>query len=229
MTTMPQIDQTPARAFGYMLTLTSSDDFTDAQEDTVVQWHKRKCENCLLVMERHKDGRKHYHSTILVKAPKTAGGLTRQVKNLYKEMAIECNSKTFKVVSTTDQIGAFIYLFKAQDKDDPVPLLIMGWSLSWIKQQTIGNVKKIPRKMLMANRVVLNPANAIPYCLKFAEASGIPITGKMAFKTLVKLMVKDGYSFDNTKFPWLYSQLMCICGDDRALDQQIDNQLSFLD
>ncbi len=226
---MAKIDTTPARnAYGYFITLTCALDFNASQEDQIIQWHRRKCENCLLVKEYHKDGTTHYHSTVLVMAPKTTNGLTRQFETLYKRMNIDVVPRVSIIIkSTTDQVGAFYYCLKEHKQRDP--LLVLGWQMIWIKEQLLSNVKHIPRKMLMKDRVVLNAGNAIPYCLKFAEASGLALTGKMSFKTLVRLMVKDGYSFDNTKFPWLYAQLMCIMGDDRALDQQIDNQLAFLD
>ncbi len=228
--TMATIDPTPSRdSFGYFLTLTSPQGWTAAQVDQVLQWHRRKCENCLLVAELHQSGETHYHSSIIVLKPKATHGVTRQLDTLYKQMGIPViNRVTHVVKSTSDQVGLFHYLTK-QLKAGKEPLLLMGWQFSWIKKQCISNVKKIPRKMLMDGRIVLNAANAIPYCLNFAEAAGIGITGRDSFKTVVKLMVKDGYSFDNTKLAWLYSQLLCICGDDRALDQQIDNQLSFLD
>ncbi len=223
----PLLDPTPQKdASGYLVTLTSSVGFNDDQESQIVEWHRRKCHHCMLVREHHKSGERHYHSTILVTKPKTANGLKRQLETLYKSMSIDPLGNGIDVRSTTDQMGSFLYLVK--ELDDDHPLLCIGWLFSWIKDQCVKNVKKIPRKLLMLNRVVLNPANAIPYCLKFAEASGIGVTGKESFKCLVRLMVLDGYSFDNTKFPWLYSQVMCICGDTRALDQQIDLQLTFL-
>lgn len=223
---MATIDPTPARdAFGYFITFTSPNGFSEAQEDQIVQFHKRKCENCLLVTERHADGRKHYHSSILVMKPKTTNGMTRQVANLYKAMEIEVVGRvTFQVKKVSDQVGSFWYLLKEQE-DDQLPLLLMGWKMEWIKEQCKSNIKKIPRRMLMKDRVVLNSSNSIPYCLRFAEAAGMGITGKESFKNLVKLMVKDSYSFDNVKIPWLYSQLMCIAGDDRALDTHLDNCL----
>ncbi len=225
---MASIDTTHRDTFGYMLIFTSANDFNEAQEDQIVQWHRRRCENALLVRELHTDGRKHYHSTILVLKPKTSGGVSRQLATLYKSMGIDVVARvTYQVKSTSDQIGSFHYLLK--DQADREPLLIMGWQLTWIKAQCVSNVKKIPRKMLMQDRVVLNAANAIPYCLKFAEAAGVGITGKESFKTLVRLMVKDGYSFDKCNLPWLYAQLMCIAGDDRVLDQHIDGLLQFLD
>ncbi len=224
---MAQLDSNPARnAFKYCVTLTTSGDFTAEQEVSIVDWFRRKCENCLLVSELHKDGSTHYHATVVVLSPSSTGMFTKVLKTLYKKIGLEVSPKSICVKKTCNLTGFFFYLLKELE---PNVLLCLGWQMSWIKEQCISNVKNIPRKMLMANRVVLNPANAIPYCLKFAEAAGITVSGKIDFKILVRHMVKDGYSFDNTKLPWLYAQLMCICGDDRALDQQIDNQLAFLD
>lgn len=207
-------DPTPQReSHGYCITLTCTGDFTDAQEDEIVQWHRRKTVNCLLVREYHKDGTRHYHSTVRMMSPKTAGGVTRQLKTLYASMGIEFGFKSAAVKKTTDEIGFFHYCLK--DVTDK-PLLVTGWLLSWIKEQCKANVMKMPHKEVMKGKRQLNNSNAVDLCLEYALAIGHKVTCLDSFIDLTDLMLDDGYRFTGIRMGQVYAQVKGVHGNKDA-------------
>jgi len=222
----PTIDPTPVRdAFSGFITFTSVVDFTEPQVDQIVQWHKRLCDNVLLVMEFHQDGRKHYHSSVVMRA-KSAGGVSRRVATLYKQMGINViKGVTFLVKTTSDQPGLFTYLLK--DQEGREPLLCIGWQLSWIKEQCLLSVKTLSKKNLEKGRVFITDMNAIPYIMKYAEAIGVRIRDKLSYKQVIKLMMADGYNFTRAKHGMIYPHIMAEQGDDSSADMILDHALQF--
>jgi len=201
----PQID-----TFSYCLTLTSLIGFTPAHEDQIVEWHRRNSDKCFLVKEFHDSGVPHYHSLIACTAPKQACHVTDKLCRLYGQMLIDyTKGVTVKVKRCSDFIGWLHYLCK--DMSGP-PILVIGWTMTWIKQQCKANVKKIPRKLLSKNVYMVQSSTSVNLVVTYANACGHPLTGMDSFITVVTEMQAEGYQFEKIKPKWLYGQVMAVVG-----------------
>ncbi len=200
-----------ADLYYYCLTLTCANDFTSTDEDLIIDWHRKLAEYCLLVREYHGDGRKHYHSLLAVKTPKSAGGLTRKVETLYKRVGLRWVKGVSAVVKKmTHMTGQFHYLLKDQNGD--LPLLLVGWKYTWIKERCVDNVKEIPLKLLKGETYMVQKNTSVELVLKFAAASGHRIRCKASFIDLVIEMQAKGYQFDNVRKGSLYTNVMARVG-----------------
>lgn len=197
--------------FYYCTTLTSADDFSPAQEDSIIDWHRLCAEYCLLVREYHGDGRKHYHSLLAVKKPKSAGGLTRNLERLWKKVNLRWTKGiSVKVKKMTHMTGQFHYLLK--DQAGHKPLLLVGWKYTWIKEQCVNNIKEIPLKLLKGECYMVQKMTSVELVLKFAAASGARFTCKDSFIDVILEMQAKGYQFDNIKMKCLYGNVMARSG-----------------
>lgn len=211
----------------FTFTFTSSTDFLPSQEDQLVQWHKKRSSFCLLVQEFHDDGRRHYHSVIAAPKPRDTSGWTRACATLYKAMDIEVvKGITYRVKKETDRVGWFHYLLKTQKGN---PLFLRGWTYSWIKEQCKANVKKMPHKILCKEVVVLSKATASQSVLKYAEATGQKLTGKISFANCVADMINDKYIFSGVSYKHVYSEVMVQSGNRTATVNMVLGELHFLD
>ncbi len=213
----------------WMLTLTSSTGFDDSQEDAVIQWHKRKSEMCLLVRELHDDGRRHYHSLIACSKPKNQPGVVRALETLYKQLNLDfVPHVSVKVKKMTDKIGAFYYLIKDLKNDDR-PLYTYGWRFTWIKEQCLANLKKMPHRMLCTDTVQLTKRTSTRMVIEYAHRSGMPLTGKLSFANVIACMAEDKYQFEGTNMKYLYAQVLAQSGHQSAMRNLVLNELHFLD
>lgn len=198
----------------FTFTFTAPACFTPAQEDQIVQWHRRRASFCLLTKELHEDGSPHYHSVIAAAAPKDTGSWTKAVVTLYKHMDIEYVPRVSCFVKKqTDRVGWFHYLMKEVTHDNPY-LLLMGWRMSWIKKKMIDGVKKIPRKMLTKAVCVLNKSTSSVTVVKYASAASMPLTGKESFIQVWDAMEADNYVFGYCPKN-VYREVMAIVGNTR--------------
>ncbi len=207
------VDPNVARSdlFYYTITLTSKDDFTESQEVEIVKWHRRG-EYCFLVREFHADGRKHYHSMMAVRSPKTCSAVVKNLGRLYEKLSIHWQKGvSVKVKKLTHINGYFNYMLKEQAEDE-VPLLLAGWKMSWIKEQAVSNLKEVPYKLLKGQTYMVQKNTSVELVLKYAKASGNAITCKASFVDVVYSMQVDGYQFDNIKKSSLYTNVMARCG-----------------
>jgi len=206
------MDPAPNHDYQYFITLTTADDFSDEQQACVVSWHKLHSTKCLLVSELHDSGKRHYHSIICVKAPKTAGKVTEKLSRLYKAMDLPHVPRVSIVVKkVTDQVGMFHYLSK-DIPEGALPLLSWGWRYSWIKQQCVDGIKKIPHRLLRKDQYMVQNSSSVQLVLQYARAAAYPLTGKASFITVVTEMQSKGYQFEKIKPRWLYGQVMAMCG-----------------
>lgn len=196
--------------FLYWITLTSSQGFCDAQEDQVVQWHRRNSEKVFLVSEFHESGEKHFHSVLACFKPKIAGKVTEKLVRLYRSMEIDVvTGVTIKVKRVNDFVGILHYLCKDLVGD---PLLLIGWRMSWIKAQCLANVKKMPHKVLLKNKKLVTVRTAVDLVVQFASAGGYPLTGVDSFATVTGAMVVDGFRFGNVRLKPVFCQVMAVVG-----------------
>ncbi len=206
------MDPAPNHEHQYFITLTTSDNFSDEHQSTIVGWHKNASSKCLLVCELHDSGKRHYHSTICTPAPKSAGKVTEKLSRLYDVMGLDHVPRVSIVVKkVTDAVGILHYL----SKDIPEggkPLLCWGWQYSWIKQQCVDGIKKIPLRMLRKDQYMVQNSSSVQLIIQYAKAAGYPLTGKRSFITVTTEMQSKGYQFEKTKPRWLYAQVMAMCG-----------------
>lgn len=212
--------------FSYFITLTSNVCLSDF-EPAIVLWHRRG-DKVLLVGEDHLSGKKHYHSLITVASPKTANALTKNLVRFYEKESIPLQKGvSIKVKRVSNQVGMFHYLTK--DLNDSPPVLIIGWTMSWIKEQCLENLKLIPHKMLTKGVVMLTKRNAVGYFLKYREAKGAVVDSKLSFCQLVAEMMTDGYQFDGVQTKYLFSQVMARQGEQRFAISMLMGDLNFID
>lgn len=198
----------------YCLTWTSALDFTPEQESAVVDWHRRS-EYCMLVREYHGDGRKHYHSLIAVKTPKTAGAVTKNVERFYGRVGLQwVKNISFKAKKMTCFSGQFHYLIK--DLKGAKPLLLIGWQYTWIKDCCKKTLKTVPNKIMKGDVYMLQKATAVNMVLKYAAAAGVRITCKETFIDVCLDMQADHYQFDNIKKKDLLTNVMSRVGARQA-------------
>lgn len=213
--------------YGYFYTLTTNRDFLPAEILAIAAWFRKTCESGLVVEERGANGKLHLHATTTQKQ-KTAGEISRRIQKLYEHLDIPwTKGVSVHVKRTTDQIGMFYYLTK--DLHGKVPVMLFGWTMTWITQQCRDNVKKIPHKMIKGDDYILNMVIAPNLMIEYAKRSAIPLNGKEGFKEVVARMMAEGYQFQNIKFKLLYCEIMARCDDTRAIRSFLDNELQFLE
>lgn len=212
----------------YFITFTTScGDFPDDFNDSLVKFHVKRCDMALLVQEGGpgEDKHRHYHSVGSFKASKT-NNITNQCKTFYKHCGIEVSKQSIVVKKVPVLVGMFGYLLKHCEGP---PLLVMGWQLSWIKEQIIANVSKIPHKVLMKNKHVLSSKTATALVVEYAKAKSLVLADKLSFVEVVSEMTCDGYQFEAVKPKWLYVQVMAVLGHRGPVRSLWLNELQFLD
>ncbi len=204
-----KLDPAPAPStHTYFVTLTAADNLLE-HEDAIVQWHRTHSEKTLLVPELHADGRTHYHS-IIHTMDKTTNQVTRKLLTLYQRLNIPVvKGVSIIVKASSDAIGLLHYVTKDLQGD---PLLITGWTMSWIKETCKANLKNIPYRMLTKNKYTLQHRSSVELVVQYAYRSGYPLTGKASFIQVVTAMQADGYQFSGIKPTWLYAEVMAVCG-----------------
>ena len=201
----------------YFITFTTScSEWPEDVNDRLIGWHVAKCDQALLVAEGGPDEDKHlhFHSVATFKA-RAAKNVTEQVKTLYKKMGLPVTGRSIQVKKVTDLVGIWHYHLK--ELGDRKPLLLKGWKMSFIKESCLANLKKIPHKVLLKNKYMLNAKIATALMVEYAAAKSLVISGKESFTTVVCEMAKEGYQFESVKIKWLYTQVMSLMGDERPM------------
>ncbi len=209
----------------FMVTLTSSEGFTDDQCIAVVAYHQLDpFVNCLLVKELHQSGLPHFHAVVDIKLQK-ANGLTLRYERLYKKLSIpltKCIS--IRVKRCVDKIGAFHYLMKElSDTDDP--LVLKGWERTWIQDEIRNGLKHMPYKVLLRGTYRVTKSNGTDICLKYADLHNMSILGKDDFADLIAAMVRDKYRFASASLKVIYVELLCELGRPGPLHSLVANEI----
>lgn len=209
------------------LTVSPREDLSLAQIEALIQFHRVEGPFALLISElRPGDSVMHFHSVFQSKAIAPTK-VREKVERMLKRAGVEVTvSVTVKVRRCSDLIGWFHYCTKDASY---VRHYIKGWQMSWIKEQCVANIKKIPFAVLLKDKHHITAKGATARILAYAKAQGTPVSGKEAFKDVVCAMAREGYEFQNVKMKWCYSQCMAMCGCDRAMRSLLDGELQFLD
>ena len=206
----------------------SGGDFPAGFEDELVKWHVKKCEMALLVQEGGPgiDKHTHYHSVGTFKTKK-ACNVKCQAETFYKKMKMDWNRASVVIKTVCVLVGAFGYCEKHQNERPP--LLVMGWSLTWIRKQIVANLKLKPYKVVMEGKCCLTAKNATSMIIAYAKAKSFVLADKPSFTEVVCDMAQEGYQFEAVKIEWAYCQVMSMLGSRHAMRSMILNKLQFLD
>lgn len=214
--------------FPYFLTLTCKDGFSDAQCDAVIAFHKTDYfVNVLLVSELHESGETHFHSLADIKTKQTAK-VTSKLERFYTANDIPyTKGVTIKVKRATDKIGLLHYLTK-DFEDDDTPLVLKGWTWTFIQQQVRDNIKKLPFRMLLKDTYFVTKKNGTEIILRYMKAHKMSCHSKEHFKDVVHAMVRDKYRFSAASIKWCYAEVCTMQGSGHALDSLIEHELFML-
>lgn len=209
------------------MTVSPRHDLTEPQEKALVEFHRQEGDFAFLVSElRPGDNVKHYHSVFQSRTT-NAATTRKKIERRLVAADLEIEVKvTVKVKTCSDLIGWFHYLTKDTDY---VRLLIKGWQMTWIKEQCLANVRKIPHSVLLKSKHHITSKGATARILAYAKAKDWPITGKESFKQIVCQMASEGYEFQNIKVKWCFAQCLAMSGNHKAMCSLIDMELQFLD
>lgn len=210
----------------YFYTLTAQDGLQPDHLVRFKRWFQDNTDSCLVVRELHSNGNVHLHAGTKQKH-KTSGELTRRFAKLYEQLNIPwVKGVSVKIKKVTDLIGIFHYLTKELQG---APLLCQGWQMTWIQQMCKDNLKKMPHKMIKGDDHTMNMVTATNLVMHYATRSGLPLTGKESFKTVICCMARDGYQLHNLKFKILYAQIMARFNDFKPLSRLLDYELDCLE
>jgi len=202
---------------------TSSPGFDDAQIQEICDWARRASDSCMIVEET--TTHRHLHGVFRV-SQKSTTQVTRKFKTLYAKMELQwVAGVSVKVKKTTELIGWFHYMLK--DQTGP-PLVLTGWQMSWIQEQCLAAVKKIPRKILEKDQVVLSTRTAVPLIIAFASANVMPLCDKHSFIEVVLAMESDKYNFQNLKKKAVFCETMSRMGQLQFSRSMWEQELDFL-
>ncbi len=212
----------------YSITLTSANGFCEEAVRTFREWFRSRCDKCLLVRERHASGAIHLHAGATLQDKQTAQ-VTRKLRTVYNHLNIDIvPGVSIMVKRTSDQIGWFHYLTKDLQQNDHA-VLVKGWKMTWIQEQCLANLKKIPYKMLAGDDYSMRMDTATGLVLEYSKRKGLPISGKASFTDCLCHMSADGYQFHRLKLKFLYGHVLSRLGYSSAMRSLIENEIMFLD
>lgn len=224
----PQLPHGPSKdTFQYFVTLTAKSGFTASEIKPIVGWHKHNSSTTLLVKELTSKGFIHLHS-IITTTCKTTNQITRKLQYLWKTQNMELSKASIKVKKCTHFLGMFHYLTKDLASDGSV-LYIKGWKMSWIQEQVKDSLKSMPKKMLLKGDYCVTLKNGTALLVEYAERTAMPLVDKFSFARLVSQMASEGYTFDNCKLKFLFTQVMARKGDRKWMECLVLNELQYLD
>ncbi len=211
----------------YFVTVSTKHDLSAEQVAGLVTWHKLR-PTCLLVKEFRSDGVAHFHS-VFKSSVKRANTVTRNLTRLFATLEIQVViGVTIVVKKVTDLIGIWHYVLKDLEPDSK-PLVIRGWRLTWIREQLLSNLKKIPHKVLIKDDAFVEMRSSVGLVIEYSKRKGIPIAGKVGFRTCLCAMAEEGYRFEKVKIKQLYIHVLAQLHDTRPFASFIDSELMFLD
>lgn len=208
----------------YFWTLTAPDGLQPPHLARFKAYFRASTEKCLAVTEHHTSGLIHLHA-LTVQKQKTTCQVTRSIKLIYEKLQIPWSQNAVKIKRVTCLLGLFHYLTKELTDS---PLQLHGWSLTWIQEQCLANLKQRPHKMVKGSDYTMNMVVAPNLFIEYARLNHLPLSCKDSFKTVFKYMVRDGYQFQNLKIGVLYVTIMARFNSFYPLDNYLDRELEGL-
>lgn len=214
-----------AALFPYFLTLTCQTGFSLPQCEAVVLFHRTAYfVNVILVSEFHDSGEIHYHSLADVRTKQTAK-VTSKIERFYAANDIPfVKGVSINVKRATDKVGLLHYLCKDLE-EGVLPLVLKGWSWSFIQQQVRDNIKKLPFRMLLKDTYFVTKKNGTEIILRYMSAHKMSCVSKECFYDVVHAMIRDKYRFSSAAIRWCYVEVCVMQGSGNALRSLLDNEL----
>ncbi len=205
----------------YFITIAKQGGLTPDHITCLKHYHASRFTKCVVNIEAHKSGLLHLHS--YVESPiKSSNAIRKHLMRFLEENGIQCGPKTV-CVKVADE-GARNYVIKEVTEDNPVTLC-QGWTIESLLETRREALKKLTKSQAMGTDRIIGQDEAVPLILKFAKIMATPLTDKESFKTVVKEMVKLGFSFSRLKMAIVYAETLQRCGNDHALDDWLEMQL----
>lgn len=210
----------------YTFTATTvSPGFDDDQVASIANWARLQSDSCYLVEET--TNTRHLHGVFRV-TQKSTNQVTRKFKTLYSTLDLPwVEHVSVKVKKTTELVGWFHYLRKSQGNRKP--LVLTGWSATWITEQCAANVKKIPKKLLLKGDYQVNSKTGTAIVIEYGSVHNLPLCDKFSFADVLTAMAADKYTFDTVRIKWLFCQVMARCGHPRFMKLMVLGELQFID
>ena len=202
---------------------TTSPGFDDDQVMAICDWARLRSDTCMIVEET--TTHRHLHGIFRLKQKQT-NQVTRLFETLYKKLDLPwVKGISVSVKKTTEMVGWFHYMLK--DQTGP-PLVLTGWTMTWITEQCQAAVKKIPRKILEKDQVVLSARTAVPMIIAFANAQNLLLCDMHSFIEVVLAMEADKYNFQLIKKKTVFCETMTRVGHPRFSRRAWEQELEFL-
>ncbi len=212
----------------YKLTLTTSDGFSEAQVEELVEYFICKCGHVYLTNEFGEFGmNSHLEGVVEFDTPKTSN-VTNRVRGLYKKLGIEVSHNSIRVSKVTHLDGAIIYASKELEKMGKVAGL-KGWKQTFIDKTLKDGVKSIPFKQLKKRGLWVTDRVAPAVIYEYCKAHNLTISYKADLMHVIRLMGDDGYMMSHLRLRAVYGNTMCLFGDGLAQSRIFSADTHFID
>ncbi len=212
--------------YTYGVTLTTADGFSEPQQEDVFVFVKRISPKVVLVLERGKSGKPHFHMCIDLK-PKQANKVTVRFVKFYEDLHIPFQKGVSVVVkSVKNRMGWLAYMAK-EIPPDARPLLVQGYQWGNLKKQFVALLKKQKAAVVKGTDFTMNMDTAPNRIIDYAKRTGHLITGKDSFCTLMAVMMEDGYLVHRLKPKVLYAAVLAKLGYRSVAYDYWSSELSF--
>lgn len=207
--------------FKYFITIARRGGLTDEMICKITKYLEARFTQVVMNVEPHKTGLLHLHA--FAHSPvKTSSAIRNHFKRFLEGINLEIGKNTLNVKVADDNV--INYVVKEVTEKSPVTLC-KGWSIADLLEKRQIALKKLSIKSAKGTDKVLSQDEVVPMIIRFAKNDGTSLDSKESFKSIVKKMVRLGFSFSRCKMASTYAEVMCRCGDDRALDDLLDMQL----
>ncbi len=207
--------------FKYFITITKSGGLTDLLIGQIREYLAARFTQVVMNVEPHKTGLLHLHAFCVSEVKKSCS-IRKHLVRFLEAHQMEVGPNTVNVKVADDNVAN--YVIKEVTGEKPVTLC-QGWKIEDLLQKRQEALKKLSVKSAKGSDKVVTQDEAVPLILRFAKNDGTTLTDKESFKSVIKSMVRMGFSFSRIKMASTYAEVMCRCGDDRALDDLLDMQL----
>ncbi len=205
----------------YFITIARPGGLSDEMICKITSYLEDRFTQVVMNVEPHKTGLLHLHAYALSPV-KTSSAIRNHFKRFLLSIKVEVGTNTLNVKSADENVVS--YVIKEVTETKPVTLC-KGWKISDLLEKRQIALKKLSIKSAKGTDKVLSQDEVVPLIIRYAKNAGTTLTDKESFKSVIKSMVRLGFSFSRIKMASTYAEVMCRCGDDRALDDLLDMQL----
>ncbi len=207
--------------FKYLITLAMSGGLTELLIRQIREYLAARFTQVVMNTEPHKSGLLHLHAFAYSEVA-SSSAIRKHMQRFLIAHDVVVGPKTLNVKVADD--NAANYVIKEVSDEKPVTLC-QGWQIKDLLQKRLEAVKKLSKVSAQGSDKVVTQDEAVPLIIRYAKTANMTLTDKASFKDVIKEMVRMGFSFSHIRMNSTYAEVMCRCGDDRALDDLLDMQL----